>query len=85
MKNSEGRALTPKSVGNAASGRTTGAKVTPFDGLSALGYAVRGAREDLTEHVKPRDETEQAIVGALGNCSWDECVAAIQKLRSGNP
>jgi len=31
MKNSEGRVLTAKAVGNAASGHTDGAKVTPFN------------------------------------------------------
>lgn len=50
--------------------------------LDALGHAVRSARNDLAEHVKPRDETERAIVDALGECSWDECVGAIQRYRA---
>lgn len=57
----------------------------PVSMLDALGHAVRGARDELTEHVKPRDDTERAIVNALGECSWDECVAAIQKYRSQGP
>jgi hypothetical protein len=40
------------------------------------------ARNELTEHVQPRDETERAICNALGECSWDECVTAIQRYRS---
>jgi len=52
MKNSEGRALTVKAVGNAASGRTNDAKVTPFDGSSTTnhhpreGLSVRYSRDD---------------------------------------
>jgi hypothetical protein len=43
---------------------------------------ISAARKDLSEHVQPRDETERAIVNALGECSWDECVTAIQKYRA---
>lgn len=40
------------------------------------------ARNELAEHVHPRDETERAICNALGECSWDECVGAIQRYRA---
>lgn len=53
--------------------------------IEMLGRVVRGARLQLQDHIKPRDETERAIVNALGDCSWDECVAAIQKHRSAPP
>jgi hypothetical protein len=43
---------------------------------------VRGARLMLADAVKPRDDTERAIVDALGECSWDECVTAIQRYRA---
>ena len=57
----------------------------PVSMLETLGHAVRSAQDELTEHVKPRDETERAICNALGECSWDECVAAIQQYRSDFP
>jgi hypothetical protein len=55
MKNSEGRTLTAKAVGNATSGRAYGAKFTPFDesstdaptrasGPSDRGRAIRAER-----------------------------------------
>jgi len=53
-----------------------------FSMLDALRDAIRSGHSDLIEHVKPRDETERAICDALGECSWDECVTAIQKYRS---
>ena len=40
------------------------------------------ARIELIDHVQPRDETETAICNALGECSWDECVSAIQRYRA---
>lgn len=43
---------------------------------------IRQARDELIEHVKPRDETERAICCALGECSWDECVDAVKKYRA---
>lgn len=39
------------------------------------------ARMELWEHVMPRDDTERAIVNALGEISWDEAVNAINKYR----
>jgi hypothetical protein len=53
-----------------------------IDLLEALKHSMRSARDELAEHVKPRDETERAIVNALGECSWDECVSAIQRYRT---
>jgi hypothetical protein len=50
--------------------------------LELMGRMVRGARLMLADDVKPRDDTERAIVNALGECSWDECVTAIQRYRS---
>ena len=50
--------------------------------LEYLRTAIRSAHGDLIEHVKPRDETERAICGTLGECSWDECVNAIQRYRA---
>ncbi len=43
---------------------------------------IHQARSELVEHVEPRDETERAICAALGECSWDECVTAIQRYRA---
>jgi len=43
------------------------------------------ARNELIEHVRPRNATERAICDALGECSWDECVAAIQSYRAEHP
>lgn len=40
------------------------------------------ARTELSEHVKPCDEFEYAVVAALGEISWDEAVAAISKHRA---
>ena len=53
--------------------------------LDALRRAVRSAHDELTEHVRPRDETERAICAALGEISWDEAVTAIQRYRSDVP
>lgn len=53
-----------------------------IDLLESLKDSMRRARDELSEHVKPRDETERAIVNALGECSWDECVSAIQRYRT---
>jgi hypothetical protein len=50
--------------------------------LADLGQAVRSARTDLMAHVQPRDKMEQDICNALGECSWDECVTAIQRYRA---
>lgn len=44
---------------------------------------VADARNALSAHIQPRDETEQAIVNALGEISWDEAVEAIRKRRAG--
>jgi hypothetical protein len=47
-----------------------------------LAGTVLKARIELIDHVKPRDETETAICNALGECSWDECVSAINRYRA---
>ena len=53
--------------------------------LEVMGHMVRGARLLLADAIKPRDATERAIVNALGECSWDECVSAIQSYRAEHP
>lgn len=56
-----------------------------MNGFELMACMVRGARLLLADEVKPRDETERAIVNALGECSWDECVSAIHRYRSEHP
>lgn len=46
-----------------------------------LSEGVRRARVELYEHVEPRDDFERAVVDALGEISWDEAIAAIEKHR----
>jgi hypothetical protein len=53
-----------------------------MDKLELMSWVVRCARLMLADDVKPRDDTECAIVNALGECSWDECVIAIQRYRA---
>lgn len=53
-----------------------------FDMLEALRQSIRSAHGELVEHVKPRDDTERAICNTLGECSWNECVDAIQRYRA---
>lgn len=43
---------------------------------------VREAQLTLTDRINPRDDTERAIVNALGDISWDEAVEAINRHRS---
>lgn len=54
--------------------------IHPF-GRVLLAEIVSIGRQQLTDHVQPRDETERAIVRALGEISWDEAVEAIQQYR----
>lgn len=49
---------------------------------TALKTAVLQARIELEEHVRPRDEFERAVINALGEISWDEAIAAIEKHRA---
>jgi hypothetical protein len=50
-----------------------------------IGRMVRGAQLILADEVRPRDDFENAVVCALGEISWDEAVAAIEKYRAGPP
>lgn len=48
----------------------------------ALMSQIAVARDELARHVQPRDDTERAIVNALGEISWDEAIEAIKRHRA---
>lgn len=50
-----------------------------------LARMVRGAQLLLADEIAPRDEFEHAVVNTLGEISWNEAVAAIQKHRATEP
>jgi hypothetical protein len=47
-----------------------------------ISEGVKRARVELYEHVEPRDDFEHAVIDALGEISWDEAIAAIEKHRA---
>lgn len=53
--------------------------------MLAIRVMIQEARERTTRLCTPRDDTERAIVNAVGEISPDEAVAAIERHRAGLP
>jgi hypothetical protein len=46
---------------------------------------VHSAQSEMAGYVKPRDDFERAVIGALGEISWDEAMTAILNHRAELP
>lgn len=51
--------------------------------MNQLSDMVQSAQTDLTGHVEPRNDFERAVINALGEISWNEAIAAIERHRAG--